>query len=439
MHPLYVFQHPLTNITITIIQSNPMFFRARFGKGLLSLPPSHFNKKPTPVAKPKKNNNDNNNNGSHQDGEEDSDYEEELSAGGTTAAKKRGKGILKAGATRKKKLPPPQPHQLGSSLISIFPFAMLPPLKDHSARFISCPLLSQSLSLARFLSLLIIHLHQRINHHPSSPHPTHHIKHIYSAGRDRRPGGLGGGGGGKAFHRTGSAAGGGGRSGRAPYDDPYGYVGRRVWRLWPEENPPWVEGYVTAYDPTSDSHTILYDPNTGEQETSEAFSFTIANPAEYVLDEMVHLQTMVGSRRQRDRPVPLEPVAPPPPGGYPVVGAAGGYGGGAVGYGGGLGGAPSLKRRKSAAAPVPPYAPFDATYLASRLEVAQEDELTQMLVILQRREEEVGNEIVQLEDAILHGADLEKRAELEKQFEELCKREREVMAELKKLREEPEA
>lgn len=31
--------------------------------------------------------------------------------------------------------------------------------------------------------------------------------------------------------------------------DPNDYVGRRVWRLWPSENPPWVEGFVQGWDP----------------------------------------------------------------------------------------------------------------------------------------------------------------------------------------------
>lgn len=31
--------------------------------------------------------------------------------------------------------------------------------------------------------------------------------------------------------------------------DPMGYVGRRLWRYWPTENPPWVEGFVQQWDP----------------------------------------------------------------------------------------------------------------------------------------------------------------------------------------------
>ena len=156
-------------------------------------------------------------------------------------------------------------------------------------------------------------------------------------------------------------------------------------------------------------------------ETQEEFNFLVANPQEFMLDSFVPLANMSGSRRQHEQPVVSEVVPPPPVGGY------GGMG---------LGGAPSLlKRRKSAAVPVPPLAPFDDTYLASRLDVAAEDELTQMLVVLEKREMEVAEEIASLEDMILHGADLDKRAELEKQFEELCKKEMEIMEELKVLRE----
>ena len=30
--------------------------------------------------------------------------------------------------------------------------------------------------------------------------------------------------------------------------DPHGHVGRRIWRYWVTEDPPWVEGYVISYD-----------------------------------------------------------------------------------------------------------------------------------------------------------------------------------------------
>lgn len=37
------------------------------------------------------------------------------------------------------------------------------------------------------------------------------------------------------------------RGGGGPLD-PRNYVGRRVWRMWPSESPPWVEGFITCYD-----------------------------------------------------------------------------------------------------------------------------------------------------------------------------------------------
>ena len=30
--------------------------------------------------------------------------------------------------------------------------------------------------------------------------------------------------------------------------DPLGFVGRRLWRLWPQESPPWVEGFIQQWD-----------------------------------------------------------------------------------------------------------------------------------------------------------------------------------------------
>ena len=31
--------------------------------------------------------------------------------------------------------------------------------------------------------------------------------------------------------------------------DPLGYVGRRLWRFWPLESPPWVEGFIQQWNP----------------------------------------------------------------------------------------------------------------------------------------------------------------------------------------------
>jgi hypothetical protein len=38
--------------------------------------------------------------------------------------------------------------------------------------------------------------------------------------------------------------------------DPNDYVGRRVWRMWPTENPPWVEGFVQGWDPGEQAGSV---------------------------------------------------------------------------------------------------------------------------------------------------------------------------------------
>ena len=60
---------------------------------------------------------------------------------------------------------------------------------------------------------------------------------VSGGGMARAPSGIG---------RSRSTRGNGGYGGGA---DPNDYVGRRVWRLWPSENPPWVEGFVQGWDP----------------------------------------------------------------------------------------------------------------------------------------------------------------------------------------------
>lgn len=71
---------------------------------------------------------------------------------------------------------------------------------------------------------------------------------------------------------TGGKSGGRGRSTRSSGGvDPQGMVGRRIWRYYPEEDAmnPWVEGFLTDYDPNSGTYTILYDPNRPELESTE--------------------------------------------------------------------------------------------------------------------------------------------------------------------------
>ena len=62
-------------------------------------------------------------------------------------------------------------------------------------------------------------------------------------------------------------------------DDPLGFVGRRLWRHWPSENPPWVEGFLQQWDPETDFYTILYDPHTRDS-TEELYSFGPNPPTE---------------------------------------------------------------------------------------------------------------------------------------------------------------
>lgn len=191
--------------------------------------------------------------------------------------------------------------------------------------------------------------------------------------------------------------------------DPFGYVGRRVWRLWPNEDPPWVEGFITSYNPINNAHSILYDPNAGSKETVEEFAFSAASPDEYVIDDYADFMLCAGSRRQRDRPhVPLHVVAQGPP--------------------------PS-KKRKGSAPPVPHRAPFEGGYFSQRLALAEEEELQQMLAVLQRSEGDVEREAAAVEGQLESGADLEHRSELRRQLEDLCSQEERLMDELRSMRE----
>ncbi|KAL4420332.1 hypothetical protein ABPG77_010237 [Micractinium sp. CCAP 211/92] len=200
--------------------------------------------------------------------------------------------------------------------------------------------------------------------------------------------------------------------------DPMGYVGRRLWRYWPTENPPWVEGFVQQWDPDTDNYTIVYDPNTTAA-TEEVFNFASASENEYVLGEYVDMTAVHGSQRLPDKPyVSPDILAMPPPAGLLAA----------------LAPAPSKKRKSISGAPVPVDAPFEITYLNARLPVAGEDELQQMLAVLERKERIVEAEINILEYQEANREDIEKRAELERKFRELCDREAQLMAEIAALR-----
>jgi cell division protein FtsB len=131
-----------------------------------------------------------------------------------------------------------------------------------------------------------------------------------------------------------------------------------------------------------------------------------------------------GSRRQHEKPwVSPEAYNAPPPAGLLAA----------------LAPPPSKKRKSTSGVPVPADAPFELTYLNARLPVAQEDELQQMLAVLERKEQMVEAEINILEYQEANREDIEKRATLEKRFQELCDREAALMAEIATLRKEVEA
>lgn len=191
--------------------------------------------------------------------------------------------------------------------------------------------------------------------------------------------------------------------------DPQNLVGRRIWRYYPDENPerPWVEGFIFEYDNTTGTYRILYDPNDpGKQESvEEGFSPDLSNPAEYVLGDYFDLETCIGSRRQAHRPTPVA-LAPP----AAVVAPA--------------------KRRRSVAIKIPPSVPFPQPWLEGALLEATPDDLHTMLNMLELRERQLEDAIKQADLALVMGDDLERRAQLEGQFEELCKKEIQLMAEL---------
>ncbi|KAK2079770.1 hypothetical protein QBZ16_002165 [Prototheca wickerhamii] len=214
----------------------------------------------------------------------------------------------------------------------------------------------------------------------------------------------------------------GGKNQRAkarPGADPYGYVGRRVWRYWPSENPPWVEGYIHDYEPESGTHSILYDPNQPGRETVEdSYSFAEATAADFVLGEFVDLKTMVGSRRVADRPQDaILPTNPALDAGFTTPSS------------GGMG-ASNKKRRSQAATQVPAHAPFDPAWLQGRLQVAAEEELQGLQAVLDQREAQILSELNHLEGAVVSDEDHLARAELEAQLKDLCERETKLMAEL---------
>ena len=195
--------------------------------------------------------------------------------------------------------------------------------------------------------------------------------------------------------------------------DPNNYVHRRIWRWYPNEDPekPWVEGFIFEYEAEKGTYRILYDPNDPDKQESieEGFNINIANPAEFVLGDYFDLENCYGSRRQAERPNPI-PLAPPTAQTAPA------------------------KRRRSVSIKVPPSVPFPPTWLETAVLEASIDDLHVMLNMLEMREGELLAAIDHADMALRMGGDLEKRAALERQFEELCGKEIKVMDELKTLK-----
>jgi len=194
--------------------------------------------------------------------------------------------------------------------------------------------------------------------------------------------------------------------------DPAGYVGRIIWRWYVDEDPerPWVEGFLIDYDAATGHYTILYDPHHPEQKesTESGFDFAAANPNEYVLGEYFDLETTVGSRRVEQRPAPV------------TVGPA------AVT-------APS-KRRRTSSIKVPDRAPFPPAWFEGALAEASADDLNIMLGQLDRKELQVAAALEAVEMEMLLGDDLKKRADLEAQFADLCRKEDGIMRQLTEIR-----
>ncbi len=201
------------------------------------------------------------------------------------------------------------------------------------------------------------------------------------------------------------------RAPRPAAGDPLGYVGRRAWRHYPDEDPanPWVEGFVVDYDAMTGQHTILYDPNdAANQETTELLDFALAEEGSYVIGEPFEadFRGIAGSRRVAARP---PAAAGPPPA------------------------APPAKRRRSGVA-VPPGAPFPEPWFGRALGEAAGEDLDLMLGLLEGREAELEAGLEALEAEAAAGPERAERAALEEKFRALCEKERGVMAALRRLR-----
>ena len=127
---------------------------------------------------------------------------------------------------------------------------------------------------------------------------------------------------------------------------------------------------------------------------------------EYVLGDYVHLPDLVGSRRLPEKPQAVRVTTP--------------------------GQGPS--KRKRGGLKIPPTAPFTATWFDSAVHEASMEELDIMLSMLEQREIDVVASLEEAEKALALGEELEARLKLEREFEELCQKEKSVMDQLDELR-----
>lgn len=128
---------------------------------------------------------------------------------------------------------------------------------------------------------------------------------------------------------------------------------------------------------------------------------------QYTLGEYFDLERTVGSRRVAKRPAPVNVT--------PIAAAA------------------PAKRRRSTIK-IPDAAPFPPAWFEGAMAEANPEDLQSMLVLLEQKEVQVDDELQRLDMELRLGDDLQKRADLEKKFEELCQREDAVMKELIELR-----
>jgi len=193
--------------------------------------------------------------------------------------------------------------------------------------------------------------------------------------------------------------------------DPQGLVGRRIWRYYPEEDPenPWVEGFLTDYDTISHTYTILFDPNDpGLKETTElGFDLNATNPSEYVLGDYVNIAEQIGSRRISQKPQPVKVSSPNNHG-------------------------PAKRRRASVK--IPANAPFNPLWLENALAEASSEDLHIMLSMLEKKEIDLLSAIEMTDKSLAMGEELEARLKLEVEFEDLCKKEQDIMDQLQQLR-----